>query len=123
MIQGVLMVLMMLLAGAAVAGAYDPNPANNEADVLLQAFDPPTVTLNVSTGNGSSILDPSQNQTHDQASAQTQTFDNSDSNSLTNSNVNIASSTSSATNTITRSNNNSFDPVLVVFKENYIGKT
>ena len=97
MILGVLIILLVLVAGGAVAVSaqgIDPDPTNNEATVSLIA-DPLLIILNgtgnMAVGGGSSILSPSQTQDPNQAQSQVQTSNNSNSNSLTNTNTNMQS--------------------------------
>ena len=79
------------------------------------------IDLNITIGNGTSILDPTQNQTQDQAQAQTQVSTVTNTNNLTNANTNVATSSSSFTNSNTVSNNNTFNPIIITRNVNRIG--
>ena len=80
------------------------------------------IDLNITIGNGTSILDPTQNQTQDQAQAQTQVSTVTNTNNLTNTNTNVVSGgSSSSVSTYTISNNNTFNPVLISSNRNSIG--
>jgi len=128
------MALMVIVAGSAAAvvaqnvddtNPVDPDDTNNFAEAAVEAFldlpiDAP-IAANITIGAGALILSPSQTQDPNQAQSQSQTSDNSNSNSLTNTNTNIAASTSSATNTNRISNNNTFNPVLVLSNRNIVG--
>ena len=77
------------------------------------------IDINLTIGPNASI-DPTQNQTQDQAQAQTQVSTNTNTNNLTNTNINVATSTSSSVNTNIISNNNTFNPVVVLSNSNKV---
>jgi len=79
------------------------------------------IDLNLTIDPNASILSPTQNQTQDQAQAQAQSSNNTNANNLTNTNVNVAVSSSNATNTNHITNNNTFNPTLIVQNTNSIG--
>ena len=88
---------------------------------MIGATSAQLIDVNLTIDPGVSILSPSQNQTQDQAAAQAQTSNNSNANNLTNNNINVALSSSTATNTNNITNNNTFNPILVVQNTNSIG--
>jgi len=124
-----LLVVFLVLAagGAAVVSAaedsIDPNDTNNFAEVSLIANAPvdAPIATNINIGAIISILSPHQTQNQNQAQLQAQTSINTNNNSLTNNNINVAVSTSTATNTNHISNNNTFNPVLIISNKNSIG--
>ncbi len=79
------------------------------------------IDINLTIGNGSSILDPTQNQTQNQTQAQSQVSNNTNTNNLNNSNTNVAVSTYTSTNTNNITNTNTFNPVLVLNNSNSVG--
>ena len=118
----VLMAFMVLVAcSVATAQMYDPNSANNEANASIIA-DPPLVpvTGNVTMGNNSSVLSPSQSQDPSQAQSQSQTSTVVNTNSLSNTNANGAASSSSSSNNNVIRNTNTFYPVIISTNSNSI---
>ena len=96
------------MTGAASAQLIDLNLSGLNS-TNLAGFDP------------LSILNPEQLQAEAQAQLQAQASKNDNDNNLTNANVNVAVSTSNATNTNTITNNNTFNPTIVVQNTNAIG--